>query len=52
MLEQSDRNCRAVEQEVSDANEQLSAAFVCNQAVTSANWKMEQEMTTLNVSFT
>merc|ERR1719483_1524488 len=36
MLEQSDRNRRAVEQELSDANEQLSKATVCNQAVTAA----------------
>jgi len=48
MLEQSDRNRRAVEQELSDANEQLSEAVVCNQAVTAAKRKMEQEMTTLN----
>ena len=51
MLEQSDRNRRAVEQELSDANEQLSEAVVCNQAVTAAKRKFEQEMTTLNVSF-
>merc|ERR1719378_939890 len=48
MLEQSDRNRRAVEQELADANEQLSEAVVCNQAVTAAKRKMEQEMTTLN----
>merc|ERR1740128_752503 len=47
MLEQSDRNRRAVEQELSDANEQLSEAVVCNQAVTAAKRKMEQEMSTL-----
>merc|ERR1712055_670205 len=48
MLEQSDRNRRAVEQELSDANEQLSEATVCNQAITAAKRKMEQEMATLN----
>merc|ERR1719309_1109489 len=39
---------RAVEQELADANEQLSEAVVCNQAVTAAKRKMKQEMTTLN----
>jgi myosin heavy chain 6/7 len=48
MLEQSDRNRRAVEQELSDANEQLSESTVFNQAVTAAKRKMEQEMGTLN----
>ena len=41
---------RAVEQELSDSNEQLSEAVVTNQAITAAKRKMEQEMSTLQVS--
>ena len=41
---------RAVEQELSDSNEQLSEAVVHNQAITAAKRKMEQEMSTLQVS--
>ena len=41
---------RAVEQELSDANEQLSESVVTNQAITAAKRKMEQEMSTLQVS--
>ena len=41
--------CRAVEQELSDANEQLSEAVVSNQAISAAKRKMEQEMSTLQV---
>ena len=41
---------RAVEQELSDANEQLSESVVSNQAITAAKRKMEQEMSTLQVS--
>ena len=40
---------RAVEQELSDANEQLSESVVTNQAITAAKRKMEQEMSTLQV---
>ena len=40
---------RAVEQELSDANEQLSEAVVSNQAITAAKRKMEQELSTLQV---
>merc|ERR1719237_1365450 len=47
LLEQCDRNRRAVEQELSDANEQLSESVVSNQAITAAKRKMEQEMSTL-----
>jgi len=47
LLEQCDRNRRAVEQELSDANEQLSEAVVSNQAISAAKRKMEQEMSTL-----
>jgi len=47
LLEQCDRNRRAVEQELSDSNEQLSEAVVTNQAITAAKRKMEQEMSTL-----
>ena len=38
---------RAVEQELSDANEQLSESVVTNQAITAAKRKMEQEMSTM-----
>ena len=38
---------RAVEQELSDSNEQLSSSVVTNQAITAAKRKMEQEMATL-----
>ena len=41
---------RAVEQELSDSNEQLSEAVVTNQSITAAKRKMEQEMSTLQVS--
>merc|ERR1719219_3137232 len=47
LLEQSDRNRRAVEQELSDANEQLSEAVVSNQSISAAKRKMEQEMSTM-----
>ena len=40
---------RAVEQELSDANEQLSEAVVTNQAITAAKRKMEQELSTIQV---
>ena len=39
-----------MEQELSDSNEQLSEAVVTNQAITAAKRKMEQEMSTLQVS--
>ena len=38
-----------MEQELSDANEQLSEAVVANQSVTAAKRKMEQELSTLQV---
>merc|ERR1712107_396955 len=44
---QCDRNRRAVEQELSDANEQLSEAVVSNQAISAAKRKMEQELSTV-----
>ena len=44
-------NCipRSVEQELSDANEQLSEAVVANQSISAAKRKMEQELSTLQV---
>merc|ERR1719516_491842 len=48
LLEQSDRNRRTIEQELSDANELLSEAVVANQAITAAKRKLEQEMSTLS----
>ena len=43
---------RAVEQELSDSNEQLSEAVVTNQAITAAKRKMEQELSTIQVRLT
>ena len=43
---------RAVEQDLSDANEQLSEAVVTNQAITAAKRKMEQELSTIQVRLT
>ena len=50
LLEIADRNRRATEQELSDANEALSDATVMNQSVAAAKRKLEAEMQTLNVS--
>merc|ERR1712235_148155 len=47
LLEQCDRNRRAVEQELSDSNEQLSESVVSNQSISAAKRKMEQELSTL-----
>ena len=46
-LDCHDASLRAVEQELSDSNEQLSSSVVTNQAITAAKRKMEQEMSTL-----
>merc|ERR1712158_58740 len=48
LLEIADRNRRATEQELSDANEALSDATVMNQSVAAAKRKLEAEMQTLN----
>jgi len=48
LLEQTDRNRRVLEQDLSDANEQLSEAVVSNQAITASKRKLEQEHATLN----
>ena len=50
LLEQADRNRRATEQELSDANEALSDATVTNQAIAAAKRKLDSEMQTLHVS--
>ena len=42
-------NFRAVEQELSDSNEQLSESVVSNQSISAAKRKMEQELSTLQV---
>ena len=42
-------NFRAVEQELSDSNEQLSESVVSNKSITAAKRKMEQELSTLQV---
>merc|ERR1712141_178592 len=47
LLEQADRNRRATEQELSDANEALSDATVTNQAIAAAKRKLDSEMQTL-----
>merc|ERR1712218_51735 len=44
LLEIADRNRRATEQELSDANEALSDATVMNQSVAAAKRKLEEEM--------
>jgi len=48
LLEQSDRNRRVTEQELSDVNESLSEATVQNQAIAAAKRKLESEMQTLH----
>merc|ERR1712087_411162 len=48
LLEIADRNRRATEKELSDANEALSDATVMNQSVAAAKRKLEAEMQTLN----
>merc|ERR1711872_557133 len=48
MLEQTDRNRRVLEQDLSDANEQLSETVVSNQAIMASKRKLEQELSTLN----
>merc|ERR1711977_298834 len=48
LLEIADRNRRATEQELSDANEALSDATVMNQSVAAAKRKLEAEMQTMN----
>ena len=50
LLEQADRNRRMTEQDLSDANEQLSDATVQNQAIAAGKRKLESEMQTLHVS--
>merc|ERR1712109_257152 len=51
LLEQADRNRRATEQELSDANEALSDATVTNQSIAAAKRKMDSEMQTLHADF-
>merc|ERR1711994_232742 len=46
-----DRNRRATEQELSDANEALSDATVTNQAIAAAKRKLDSEMQTLHADF-
>merc|ERR1712141_494687 len=48
MLEQADRNRRATEQDLSDANESLSDATVQNQAIAAAKRKLDTELQTLH----
>merc|ERR1711983_536853 len=48
LLEQADRNRRMTEQDLSDANEQLSDATVQNQAIAAGKRKLESEMQTLH----
>merc|ERR1712218_533685 len=48
LLEIADRNRRATEQELSDANEALSDATVMNQSVAAAKRKLEAKMQALN----
>ena len=50
LLEQSDRQRRITEQELSDTNEQLSDQTCTNQAIAGAKRKLESEMQTLHVS--
>merc|ERR1712055_594220 len=47
LLEQSDRNRRMVEQELSDTNETLGEQTCLNQAISGGKHKLEQEMQTL-----
>merc|ERR1712062_613884 len=51
LLEIADRNRRATEQELSDANEALSDATVMNQSVAAAKRKLDSEMQTLHADF-
>merc|ERR1712141_291287 len=48
LLEQADRNRRTTEQELSDANEQLSELTCQNQSIAGAKRKLESEIQTLN----
>jgi len=48
LLEQADRNRRALEAELADTNESLSQQTCQNQAITGAKLKCEQEMSTLS----
>merc|ERR1711863_218423 len=48
LLEQSDRQRRITEQELSDTNEQLSELTCTNQAIAGAKRKLESEMQTLH----
>merc|ERR1711982_8252 len=48
LLEQADRARRMTEQELSDANEQLSDLTCTNQAIAGAKRKLESEMQTLH----
>merc|ERR1711997_719766 len=48
LLEQSDRARRVTEQELSDANEQLSEMTCFNQSIAGAKRKLESEMETLH----
>ena len=50
LLEQGDRARRMTEQELSDANEQLSDLTCVNQSIAGSKRKLESEMQTLHVS--
>ena len=51
MLEQSDRNRRAAEQDLADTNEELAEATNMNQALCAAQRKLESELNNMNVGF-
>ena len=50
LLESTDRNRRAAEQDLSDTNEELAEATNVNQALTAAQRKLEAELNQMNVS--
>ena len=50
LLESTDRNRRAAEQDLSDTNEELAEATNVNQALTAAKRKLEAELNQMNVS--
>ena len=50
LLESTDRNRRAAEQDLSDTNEELAEATNVSQALTAAKRKLEAELNQMNVS--
>ena len=50
LLEQADRGRRSLEQELADTNETLADLSNQNQAISAAKRKLENELSTLNVS--